>query len=273
MPCLALSLKARLDFYRFYFWVQSDTWEANPSWPTALLFSRLCNMHEGIILDKNCIYREKGDFKIKWLSFKKKNTAFFEPEQAKRKTAQDWLPFYDVANSFIFRRDNQLVAVLRIEPINISLKSEGEKKRIITTIHEVLNGQLEPIQIFCLPRPVDLDIYLEKLYRQARETVDQIRKRLLGEYVTYVATVVRAGEAIEHRYYILLSQEFGKHAKEELSQRAFELASNFSRSGLKITVCDDAAILDMLFSFSQPVQAAFEPVPMGAGITVLYKGG
>lgn len=229
-------------------------------------------MPEGLIPAKNCIWQRKGDFNIiKWPSLKKKNTAILEAEQVKKKTSQDWLPFYDVANSFIFRRDGELVAVLRIEPINISLKSEGEKRRIITTMHEALNGQLEPVQIFCLPRSVDLDVYLEKLHRQVKETSNQVKKRLLAEYVSYVATVVRAGEAIEHRYYVILSQKPSQYAKEELAQRAFELASNFSRSGLKVAVCDDAAILDMLFSFFQPVQAVFEPIPTGTGITTLYK--
>jgi hypothetical protein len=101
--------------------------------------------------------------------------------------------------------------------------------------------------------------------------VNQTAKRLLNEYIQYIAAVVRSGEALEHRYYVLLSRKEGKHVKEELSQRAFELASNLSRSGLKITVCDDAAILDMLFTFLQPAQAAFEPVPAGMGITTLYK--
>lgn len=193
-----------------------------------------------------------------------------QPEQTAN-TAQSWLPFNDIAGSFIFKRDGELVSVMRVEPLNIALKSENEKKRIITAMHEALNGQLEPVQIFCLPRPVDLDTYLETLQRQARETLHQTKKRLLLEYIQYVATVVRGGEAIEHRYYILIAQKTGKHAKEELSQRAFELASNLSRTGLKISVCDDAAILDMLFSFLQPTQAAFEPTPFGVGTTTLYK--
>ena len=186
--------------------------------------------------------------------FKKKDKP--TPEQIKRKAAQDWLPFQDIA-SFIYRRDGHLVSVLRVEPMNLTLKSDNEKKRIITALHEALNGQLEPLQIFCLPRPVDLDTYLESLQTQARETINPMKKRLLQEYIQCVATVVKGGEAIEHRYYILISQKPGKHDKDELSQKTYELAKSLERSGLKINVCDDTAILDMLFP-SAP-QAAFEP--------------
>lgn len=193
-------------------------------------------------------------------------------EQVQKKAVQDWLPFYDITSSFIWRRDDNLVAVLRVDPMNITLKSDAETKRIIAALHEALNGQQELIQIFCLPRPVDLDTYLQNLQQAARESLDGTRKRLLVEYVQYVAGVVRGGEAIELRFYILLSQKNGKRAKEELYQRTFELAGNISKSGLRVAMCDDTAILDMLFSFLQPSQAAFEPTPSGAFITTLYRG-
>lgn len=205
------------------------------------------------------------------MRFEKQKQGPVSIEQVQKRTAQDWLPFNDITSSFIWRRDGNLVAVTRVEPMNITLKSKNEKKQIITALHEALNGQMEPIQIFCLPRPVDLDIYLRDLQQMSRESLNATRKRLLTEYVHYVATVVSGGEAIEHRFYILISQPSSKHAKDELSQRAFELAGNISRSGLRVTACEDTAILDMLFSFLQPTQAAFEPTPIGRSITTLYK--
>ena len=192
-------------------------------------------------------------------------------EQTQKKAAQDWLPFQDVTSSFIWRKDDNLVAVLRVEPMNITLKSESEKKQIITALHEALNGQMEHILIFCLPRPVDLDNYLERLQQMARESVDATRKRLLTEYLHYVATVVHRGEATELRFYILISQPNSNHAKDELTLRAFEIAGNISQSGLKVSICEDTDILDMLFSFLNPSQAAFEATPLGSPITTLYK--
>ncbi len=162
--------------------------------------------------------------------------------------------------------------------MNLALKSEHERRRIITAVHGALNGQLNPMQIISLPRPVDLDSYLEKLVRMAKDVVLPIKKKLLQEYIQYVAAIVRGGEAVEHRYYILLSkklsQKANKQAGTELSREAYELAGLLSGggSGLKISLCDDMQILDMIFSFLNPVQAAFEEVSV-PGITSLYKGG
>lgn len=41
-----------------------------------------------------------------------------KPEQDQsKKIAQEWLPFYDVAGGFLYRRDNYLVSILKIEPM------------------------------------------------------------------------------------------------------------------------------------------------------------
>lgn len=202
----------------------------------------------------------------------KKNN--ISPHKAQAKgggSTQDWLPFKDIAGHFIYRDDGYLVAVLQIEPLNIVLKSDNEKHRIISAVHEAWNGLQFPTQILSLPRPIDLDQYLGKLQETSRETADITRKRLLQEYIHYVTTVVRGGEALERRYYLLLSQEPGKQAKDELIQHAYELAGNLGRSGLNITVCEDTQILDMMFAFSNPAHAAIESVPVVHDITTIYQ--
>lgn len=195
------------------------------------------------------------------------------PIQAKTESTLDWLPFKDIAGRFIFRCDSYLVAAIQIEPMNITLKSDNEKHRIISSIHEALNGQRSHIQIIVLPRPVDLDKYLGQLQDAAREMADIGRKKILQSYIQYVTTVVRGGEALERRYYILLAQEPEIQGKDELIQRAYELATNLGRSGLKLSLCEDLQILDMMFSFFYPIQAAFESAPAVSSITTIYKEG
>lgn len=186
-------------------------------------------------------------------------------------SVQDWLPFEDVAGHFILGRDKKLVAVLRVEPLNMVLRSENEKKRIINAVHEAWNGIQYSLQILCLPRPVDLDKYLEKLEENQREA-DMTRKRILREYIQYISGIVRGGEALERRYYILLAIEEGKYSREELLKRAHELASHLGNSGLQIEMCDDLGIIDMLFSFLHPLQSAFEnPASVFTSNITLYR--
>ncbi|CFX16367.1 Uncharacterized [Syntrophomonas zehnderi OL-4] len=194
-------------------------------------------------------------------------------KEKEKMTAQDWLPIKDITSHFLFRKDGQLVAVLKIEPINIVLKSDSEKKRIVSAVHEAWNGIQYAIQILALPRPVDLDKYLDELQEIARETTDIARKRILQEYIHYIAGIVRGGEALERRYYLLISMAEVKQGKEELLKRAYELAANLETSGLKVNICDDVQIIDMAFSFLHPSQSAFEQIPTPAGITTIYREG
>lgn len=195
------------------------------------------------------------------LSGKKKPAKQQQVDQAARKAVQDWLPWKDIAGGVITRKDGQVVAVLKVEPFNLALKSENEKKRIITAVHEALNGQREAFQVLSMGRPVDLDAYLKSLQDLAREASNAARKKLLQEYIRYVGALVAGGEALERRYYILLP---GKEQVEVL-QRAHELASNLERAGLKVNICEDHEIIDLLFVFLHPAQAAFERPPMFTG--------
>ncbi|OPX88211.1 MAG: hypothetical protein A4E53_02103 [Pelotomaculum sp. PtaB.Bin104] len=174
--------------------------------------------------------------------------------------AQDWLPFYDVSDGVLKRRDGWLVSALKVEPLNIDLKSASEKKRIIRTVHEAFNGLWEAFQIICVGRPVDLDAYLQDLEDKV-EKADSRRKKHLREYIRHVAGIVTGGEALEHRHYILLSQEPDTQAREELLKRSYEMAGDLKKSGLKVSLCTDVEIIDLLFTFTHPAQAAYEHAP------------
>ncbi|EIV99929.1 hypothetical protein [Thermoanaerobacter siderophilus] len=182
-------------------------------------------------------------------------------EEQKRKAVQEWLPVKDVAEDMILLKDGRYVCVLKVMPLNIGLKSENEKKRIIQTVYEALNGFKDSMQIFSMGRPVDLDPYINFLQTKSREETSVIKKRLLQEYLKYVASIVTSGEAIERRFFIMLSSK----EKDELKAKAHELANNLEKSGLKVEIAADQDIIDLLFSFSHPSQAAFERAPLFSG--------
>lgn len=182
-------------------------------------------------------------------------------EEQKRKSVQEWIPVKDVFEDLIILKDGRYICVLKVMPLNIELKSENEKKRIIQAVHEALNGLNDAIEILSIGRPVDLDQYLNYLQEKSREETMSVKKRLLNEYLKYVASIVTSGEAIERRFFIMLS---GKE-KEELKAKAYELANNLEKSGLEIELAADQDIIDLLFIFSHPSQSAFERAPASSG--------
>ena len=192
-----------------------------------------------------------------------------KPDEApiEKKSAQDWLPINDVINGAIHKRDGSMVAVLRVDAMNISLKSDSERQRIISAVHEAINGQREPFQMICLPRALDLDQYIAGLNERLKSTTNNLKRRLLAEYIRYVASLVTDGDVLERRYYILLEQKPGagkrQNQREELQKRCYEFSGNLGASGLRVQMCNDQEIVDLLFSFLNPRQAAYESASDG----------
>ncbi len=181
---------------------------------------------------------------------------------------QDWLPVADVDRGLIVRRDGVLIAAVRVEPAPFGLLSDRERERRIGALHEAIQALPGAVQIAVVPRPIDLDAYLRDLEGRLRET-DGRQRTLLRGYLSYVRGLVGGGEALERRFYVLIpanaSDGSRRGAREELTQRAVEFVAALGRAELQGHLCDDREIIDLLFSWLHPVQAAFErpadPVP------------
>ena len=181
---------------------------------------------------------------------------------------QDWLPVADIDRGLIVRSDGVLVAAVRVEPAPFGLLSDRERERRIGALHEAIQALPGAVQIAVVPRPIDLDAYLRDLEGRLPEA-DGNRRTLLRGYLSYVRGLVGGGEALERRFYVLIpaNAQGGSRrgAREELTQRAVEFVAALGRAELQAHLCDDREIIDLLFTWLHPAQAAFErpadPVP------------
>lgn len=184
-------------------------------------------------------------------------------------TLQRWLPVKDVSGGLILRQDGTLVAVIRVEPAPFSLLSDRERERRIAAAFEAFQGLGGTAQVISLPRPLDLDAYISDLEARLAEA-DGARKTVLRAYLSYVRGLAAAGTAVERRFYVLLPGEAKKKgAREELLACAREFVAALGRADLAARICDDREILDLLFVFFNPAQAAFER-PIEAAVAPIY---
>ena len=201
-----------------------------------------------------------------------------DPAATRKATAQAWLrgEVADVTGGLIFRGDGGLVAVLQIEPANISLLSDRERGQRISALHEVLNGLGSAYQILAVPHPIDLDAYLRHLESLLQNT-DPKRRHLLSQYLAYVRRVVGTGEAQERRFYLLLplaAQDAKRRgAADDLRQRAAEVAAALGRADLHTVVLDDRALMDLLHAWLHPSTSAFERADLASPATIYVPGG
>lgn len=171
---------------------------------------------------------------------------------------QNWLPVRHVFSGLLTRSDGRLAAVVRVEPAAFSLLSQAERTRRIAALHEAIQALPGPVQICAVPRPIDLDAYIADLEAQLADA-EGSRKAVLRGYVQYVRRLAANAEAMERRFYVLMAgEEQQKGSPEELLQRVQEFVAALGRAELQAHLCDDQEVLDLLFCFFHPAQAAFE---------------
>jgi hypothetical protein len=187
-----------------------------------------------------------------------------------RAAVQAWLPVVDISGGMLVRQDRSLAAVIRIEAAPFTLLSERERERRIAAMREVVQMLPGQAQIVAVPRPIDLDAYLTSLDALATEATGP-RRALLRGYLGYVRGLATSAGATERRYYILLPGERGrKESRDELAAKAREMVSALGRADLQARICSDQEILDLLYIYLNPAQAAFERVSLPGAIAPVY---
>jgi len=178
--------------------------------------------------------------------------------QTRERTANQWMPISDIDGSIVYRKDGCLVGMLRVQPLNIDLLSDRERRSKVSTFTEELNGEKDHLQIFCIGRPVDLNNYLDWLQNKAKQETDYTRKRLLNNFVKEATYKASSGDTIERRFYIVISKQNENKAAADLLNRLSELRRKLSTVGLISNICKDDELLDVYSLFSHPIQASFE---------------
>ncbi|NMP23483.1 hypothetical protein [Sulfobacillus harzensis] len=186
-----------------------------------------------------------------WTPTKKHSTA---------PAAQDRFPIQDIRNGCLVRDDGAVVGGLALSPLNLALKSPRETRAVITAVYAILNSLRTPWQIVSLYRPLDLDQYVESLKDRLRQVAPR-REPLLRQYLEWVLAQQDAGQAMERRYYCLMTRT-GPDAVELHQETLPEVAQEWNRiRGMRATVLDDAAWESVIFGFFHPTRLNDEGVP------------
>lgn len=201
------------------------------------------------------MFKNKSKSKSKKVELSKEEIS----QQINQKTAQQWIPISDIEGNIVYRKDNLITAMIRVQPENIALLSDNERRRKVEALAEGFNGEKEPMQIFCVGRPVDLNSYLEVLQEKAKMEQEFTRKMVLKGYIQQAAKMASSGETVERRFYIIISKKIiDSKSESELINRVNELQVKLMQAELTCDICYEDELMDVFSLFASPVQAAFE---------------
>lgn len=185
------------------------------------------------------------------------------PAEQAALSAQAWLPIRDLRDGMLIRSDGAVVAGLAIAPYSLALKSTREQTQVVQALTEAFNGLDCSWQILSLYRPVDLNAYLSTVDNTLQVTPSGPRRTVLADYLRWATGMVRAGEVVERKYYLLLTRTGPDATGAHQTTLTQLVGALHAIRGFRAAALDDAAWRELLFLAFHAEQAAIEPVPDG----------
>lgn len=180
------------------------------------------------------------------------------------RTIRDWFPIEDINNSIMYRKDGYLVSALRIEPVNTSLMSKSEEISRIELLGEVLSGIDIDYQFLFLPKPIDMDKFINYLEDLKKQETDDLFRLILNDEIQNATEKQISGEIMERLYYMLIAQPAGKNIRQselEIISRIKDIVNLLYAARLEASICKDDELRNIQFLFFNQKHAAIERAP------------
>lgn len=174
--------------------------------------------------------------------FKKKDTI--------TSTAEQEINILDIKNNLIYTRDNLIIAILKINSLNMQLFSKKELLNKIKDITSELSTETKEFKMTSIARPVDVGSLIDYLRNILNNTTDSIQKRLLRENIRETLNLTLVGDAVERQNLLIISEVLSDNAEQELQKRAREIVQKFDNCGMKLEILNDQYLIQVCNSFT-----------------------
>lgn len=170
-----------------------------------------------------------------------------------------------VRDGILILPGNQYRAVLEVSSLNFELKSEEEQDAIIDTYESFLNSVGSSLQILIRTREIDMDKYLEELNERLHGETEKVYKRQLKNYDEFIRSLITTNKILTRHFYLIVPYTATSKTDFELVQEQLNLkldivAKGMTRLGMHTKELSSLEVLDLFYSFYNPVQAKVQPL-------------
>jgi len=134
----------------------------------------------------------------KWLSFR--NFTLMD------KGMKYFLNLDKIEKDILHLKKNKL-SIIKVEPINFSIKNEKEKESIISSFQKFLNSLDFPIQIIIATDSLNLDYYLNKLEERVEKTKNESYFTLFNDYKKYLQDMINSQGLLNRSFYLIIPEK------------------------------------------------------------------
>ena len=202
-------------------------------------------------------------------------------KSSKIPTTQKYLPIAEIRDDTVVLKDGTVRAVILVSSINFALKSEDEQNAIIQAYTQFLNSFEFPVQVVIQSRKLDIDEYLERLEKVAKEQTNELLKMQTREYHQFISELIELADIMSKRFYVVIpynplyqkkAKKFSDQVRElfapskviqlkksrlekyrtELNKRVDFLISGLSGMGLKAVALDTQSLIELYYNTYNP---------------------
>jgi len=187
------------------------------------------------------------------------------PQKKTSGSARSQIAIKEVRDNILVLPGNRFRSILATSSVNFELQSEAEQDALIDNFQSFLNSLTTPIQILIRIRELDIEQYLENLNTSCAKEDQTIYKKQLEYYSTFIRKLVSGSKILSRRFYIVIPYEnkavtdFAL-AKEQLMLEQEIITKGLEKLGMKVTPLKSLEVLDMFYSFYNPLLAKTQPL-------------
>ncbi len=175
-----------------------------------------------------------------------------------QKTAQEFVNVKDIHDRFLYTRDGQIIAYIKIHPISIDLFSDSEKEQISKVLTAELSSVQKPFKFLAVSRPVDITPLVNEYQSLLSETTDQKQKELLRYEIMEISNFATSGEVIERNFFIMLWSRYREGIESDLIKECKDMIQKFESVNIHCDIIKEQEITRLCNSINNPAYIYYE---------------
>ena len=178
-------------------------------------------------------------------------------KEIKKITVQEWLPIEAIYNDGIIKlKNNKLIKIIKINPINYNLKSDLEKEAILNSYKIFLKTCNFNIQILIQSNKEDLSQHILNIKKNISKKENKYLEEISQNYIEYINKINLTRNSSSKDFYIIISNEINKKIeyvqseeiiKNDLKEKYFKIKECLSRCGNSVVELSDKKEIKKLF--------------------------
>ena len=175
-----------------------------------------------------------------------------------QKTAQEFVNVKDIIDNFLYTRDGQIIAYIKIHPISIDLFSDSEKEQISKVLTAELSSVQKPFKFLAVSRPVDITPLVNEYQSLLSETTDQKQKELLRNEIMEISNFATSGEVIERNFFIMIWSPYRQGVEPDLIKECKEMIQKFESVNISSDIIKEQEIVRLCNLINNPAYTHIE---------------